>query len=130
MKHMKWPLKSFQRFMSNKSGMVLCTGTAKWTLKHNFLSSFFNVLELLELKILQNRLTIEYTSAVSEIDGIGATFTSDWIFAWWNMASIVEFGVKKLPDFYKFCPTCFPRNKPNKDFVCKTSDWSWRCQRG
>ena len=33
-------------------------------------------------------------------------FTSDWIFAWQNMAHIGDLGVKKLPNFYEFCPTC------------------------
>ena len=33
-------------------------------------------------------------------------FSSDLIFGWQNMASIGDFGVKKLPHFYEFCPVC------------------------
>ena len=33
-------------------------------------------------------------------------FTSDWIFVWQNMALKGDFGVKKLPNFYKFGQTC------------------------
>ena len=33
-------------------------------------------------------------------------FFSDLIFGWQNMACIGDFGVKKLPHFYEFCPAC------------------------
>ena len=31
-------------------------------------------------------------------------FSSHFIFWWQNMASIGDFGVKKLLNFYEFCP--------------------------
>ena len=37
------------------------------------------------------------------VDLVGKFF-SDLIFGWQNMASIGDFGVKKLPHFYEFCP--------------------------
>ena len=33
-------------------------------------------------------------------------FFSDLIFGWQNMASISDFGVKKLLHFYENCPAC------------------------
>ena len=39
------------------------------------------------------------------VDLVGKFF-SDLIFGWQNMASIGDFGVKKLPHFYEFCPVC------------------------
>ena len=39
------------------------------------------------------------------VDLVGKFF-SDLIFGWQNMASIGDFGVKKLPHFNEFCPAC------------------------
>ena len=39
------------------------------------------------------------------LDLVGKFF-SDLIFGWQNMASIDDFGIKRLPNFYMFCPAC------------------------
>ena len=111
MKHMKWQLKPFQRFISNKSAGLFLYRNGKMDLKTSFFFlffflHFFNVLypsyEFFKIDWTLNKLVL-----FQKMMALVLNFTSDWIFAWQNMASIGDLGVKKLPHFYEFC-SCNP----------------------